>query len=178
MKVLLLYLMSFILLDAIVPRSCRTVKEPYYPEGYDNYDVIDEKVAGMELYFSDMENYKPTWCITMTQDSVVLNVGEEDSTLCHVAIPFTPERFVAFRDSLLKCNLTHICCEQLLPYQGLIETSLTLRNADDSIYFEGFHHEAYSEYYYNYDGDIPGLRKQFTSLFPDMFDGDIYIIKE
>lgn len=177
MKIFLLYLMSFILLDAIVPRSCRTVKDPYYPDGYDSYEMIDENVRGMELYYSDIETDAPDWRITITQDSVVLNVIDTDSTLCHQVISYTPERFVEFKDSLAKCNLTHLCYEQILPYQGLIGTYLSLLDENGNAYFEGIHLECYGEYYYNYNGDIPALRKLFTGLFPGQFEENTFLEK-
>lgn len=169
--------MSFILLDAIVPRSCRTIRDPYYPEGYDSYEMIDEKVHGLELYYSDIVSDAPDWRITITTDSVVLDVDDTDSTLCHQVISFTPERFIAFKDSLAVCNLTHICYEQIMQYQGLIGTYLNLLDENGNIYFEGIHLEANDEYYYNYNGDIPALRRMFTGLFPDQFEENTFLMK-
>lgn len=176
MRLLLLYFLSFVLLDALVPRSCSKGPRPW--ERPAELYCEEDSLATLRLTYGPQDADSGFWSISATPDSMMLcyRVGA-DSLVYQLVEPCDSATFDTLMSSVNGLDMIYDFAS-LGPSECL--------HGDDrmELYYDSKHYNwefaqcrTSDTTYVGIDVDGRVLRSLFISLFPTHFDDNDHFVR-
>lgn len=174
----LLYLLSFVLLDAIVPAGCRSERPYYYVEEHEC--VIDSTVVGMSLSSSPNDSLLHKWNIAVSPTSAELTyLTCDDSVLFSKSRTLDVQTYEDLVRGVNECNLYIADYYYRDVYVNPRDqvTDFTYQQPDTA--YSGFMTiDDSGARWATLFGNVDSLRMLFISLFPKYFDENEKFVKK
>lgn len=164
MKTFLLYLMSFVLLDAFVPAGCRS-ERTHFVWGYE----ISDRTTEIEFSHKSIgELTRTTYFATI--DSLYVEQREQDGSVSfYGSLPFTTEQFEELKQRLIACDIEneiHALSPEQKRKHGTADFDVITLDLYESnrLYYQGHYSECDTLREYSMNGNMDSLRAIIDDL--------------